>query len=102
HLLETATPSIYARILPFVRVVWDLGTAHWLLQAVHYTMTPDNRPLIGQLLIEGLWVNTGYSGHGIMLGPAGGRLLVDLLTGKADENPFAPGRAFERRRPPPL
>jgi len=47
-------------------------------------------------------VNTGYSGHGIMLGPAGGRLLVDLLTGKADENPFAPGRAFERRRPPTL
>jgi hypothetical protein len=37
-----------------------------------------------------------------MLGPAGSRLLVDLLTGKAGENPFAPGRAFEKREPPAL
>jgi glycine/D-amino acid oxidase-like deaminating enzyme len=54
------------------------------------------------LSIEGLWVNTGYSGHGIMLGPAGSRLLVDLLTGNVESNPFGPGRAFERREPPTL
>jgi len=102
QLLDPSSPFSVARIVPFWRDVWDRGAAHWLLQAGQYTMTPDNRPLIGQLLIEGLWVNTGYSGHGIMLGPAGGRLLVDLLTGKADENPFAPGRAFAKRGRPTL
>jgi sarcosine oxidase subunit beta len=102
QLLDPSSPFSVARVAPFWRDVWERGAAPWLLQAGQYTMTPDHRPLIGQLLIEGLWVNTGYSGHGIMLGPAGSRLLVDLLSGKAGENPFAPGRAFERREPPTL
>ena len=102
QLLDPTSPFSVARVVPFWRAVWDRGAAPWLLQAGQYTMTPDHRPLIGPLWIEGLWVNTGYSGHGIMLGPAGSRLLVDLLTGKAESNPFAPGRAFERREPPTL
>lgn len=102
QLLDPTSPFSVARVVPFWRAVWDRGAAPWLLQAGQYTMTPDHRPLIGPLWIEGLWVNTGYSGHGIMLGPAGSRLLVDLLTGKAELNPFAPGRAFERREPPML
>jgi sarcosine oxidase subunit beta len=102
QLLDPISPFSVARVVPFWRTVWDRGAAPWLLQAGQYTMTPDHRPLIGPLWIEGLWVNTGYSGHGIMLGPAGSRLLVDLLTGKAESNPFAPGRAFERREPPTL
>jgi sarcosine oxidase subunit beta len=102
QLLDPTSPFSVARVVPFWREVWDRGAAPWLLQAGQYTMTPDHRPLIGALSIEGLWVNTGYSGHGIMLGPAGSRLLVDLLTGKAEWNPFSPGRAFERREPPTL
>jgi sarcosine oxidase subunit beta len=102
QLLDPTSPFSVARVVPFWREVWDRGAAPWLLQAGQYTMTPDHRPLIGPLSIEGLWVNTGYSGHGIMLGPAGSRLLVDLLSGKAESNPFSPGRAFERRRPPTL
>jgi sarcosine oxidase subunit beta len=102
QLLHPTSPFSVARVVPFWREVWDRGAAPWLLQAGQYTMTPDHRPLIGPLSIEGLWVNTGYSGHGIMLGPAGSRLLVDLLTGKAESNPFSPGRAFERREPPTL
>ena len=102
QLLDPTSPFSVARVVPFWRAVWDRGAAPWLLQAGQYTMTPDHRPLIGPLWIEGLWANTGYSGHGIMLGPAGSRLLVDLLTGKAESNPFAPGRAFERREPPML
>jgi sarcosine oxidase subunit beta len=102
QLLDPTSPFSVARVVPFWRAVWDRGAAPWLLQAGQYTMTPDHRPLIGPLWIEGLWVNTGYSGHGIMLGPAGSRLLVDLLTAKAESNPFAPGRAFERREPPTL
>jgi sarcosine oxidase subunit beta len=102
QLLDPTSPFSVARVVPFWREVWDRGAAPWLLQAGQYTMTPDHRPLIGPSSIEGLWVNTGYSGHGIMLGPAGSRLLVDLLTGKAESNPFSPGRAFERREPPTL
>jgi sarcosine oxidase subunit beta len=102
QLLDPTSPFSVARVVPFWREVWDRGAVPWLLQAGQYTMTPDHRPLIGPLSIEGLWVNTGYSGHGIMLGPAGSRLLVNLLTGKAESNPFSPGRAFERREPPTL
>jgi sarcosine oxidase subunit beta len=102
QLLDPTSPFSVARVVPFWREVWDRGAVPWLLQAGQYTMTPDHRPLIGPLSIEGLWVNTGYSGHGIMLGPAGSRLLVDLLTGKAESNPFSPGRTFERREPPTL
>ena len=102
QLLDPTSPFSVARVVPFWREVWDRGAAPWLLQAGQYTMTPDHRPLIGPLSIEGLWVNTGYSGHGIMLGPAGSRLLVDLLTGKAESNPFAPDRMFEEREPPRL
>lgn len=102
QLLDPTSPFSVARVVPFWREVWDRGAAPWLLQAGQYTMTPDHRPLIGTTSIEGLWVNTGYSGHGIMLGPAGSRVLVDLLTGKAESNPFPPSRAFERREPPTL
>jgi len=49
--------------------------------------------------VEGLYVNTGYSGHGIMGSPAGSRILVDVLTGRlrADENPFRVDRQFVER-----
>ena len=52
---------------------------------------------------RGLFVNTGYSGHGIMLGPAGSRLLADLLAGDLGpaDNVSGPtgGRARVRRKP---
>jgi sarcosine oxidase subunit beta len=101
-LLDPSSRFSVARVVPFWRDVWDRGSVHWLLQAGQYAVTPDHRPLIGPTKVEGLWVNTGYSGHGIMLGPAGSRHLVDLIAGKAESNPFAPGRAFEKREPPAL
>jgi sarcosine oxidase subunit beta len=93
-----------ARVVPFWRDVWERGDAHWLLQAGQYTVTPDHRPLIGPGGPRGLFVNTGYSGHGIMLGPAGGALLAELLTGTRPEadNPFAVGRTFAERSQPTL
>ena len=102
RLLDPSSPLSVARVTPFWRDVWLRGAVQWLLQAGQYSVTPDHRPLIGPTEIEGLWVNTGHGGHGIMLGPAGSRLLVDLLTGKAEENPFAVDRTFEEREPPTL
>jgi len=62
-------------------------------------MTPDHRPLLGPTAIEGLYVNTGYSGHGIMGAPAGSRHLVDVVTKRVadDHNVFRIDRSFEPR-----
>ena len=98
RLLDPASPTAAARISPFWERVWTRGSAHWLIQAGQYTMTPDHRPLIGESEVGGLWVNTGYSGHGIMGSPAGSRILIDCITGATgDGNPFRLDRRFERR-----
>jgi sarcosine oxidase subunit beta len=104
RLLDPASPVSLARVTPFWGQVWENGAAHWMMQAGQYTVTPDHRPLIDQTPIEGLFVNTGYSGHGIMGGPAGSRLLADLLTGKRslERNPFRLGRAFAHGERPLL
>jgi D-hydroxyproline dehydrogenase subunit beta len=102
-LLDPSSPSAVARVVPFWRDVWERGSDHWLLQAGQYTVTPDYRPLIGATPIEGLFVNTGYSGHGIMLSPAGGRLLADAVAGGASAaNPFRADRPMEAHAPPTL
>jgi sarcosine oxidase subunit beta len=104
RLLDPAEPASLARVVPLWREVWDRGDAHWLLQAGQYTVTPDHRPLIGPAGPAGLHVNTGYSGHGIMLGPAGSELLAGLLTGgrPLGDNPFAVDRTFAPRVRPTL
>ncbi|MGR3623455.1 NAD(P)/FAD-dependent oxidoreductase [Pseudophaeobacter sp.] len=45
-------------------------------------VTPDGVPVISQVDdLPGLFVSTGYSGHGFGIGPAAGRLTADLVTG---------------------
>ncbi|OIQ45808.1 MAG: D-amino-acid oxidase [Roseobacter sp. MedPE-SW] len=45
-------------------------------------VTPDAVPVISQVDdLPGLFVSTGYSGHGFGIGPAAGRLTADLVTG---------------------
>jgi sarcosine oxidase, subunit beta len=97
QLLDPASPVSASRVTPFWREVWAAWSAPWMLQAGHYTMTPDHRPLIGPTQVEGLLVNTGYSGRGVMASPAGSRRLVDLLTGKLapTTNPLRPDRRFD-------
>ncbi len=102
QLLDPSSPVALARVVPFWRDVWERGADHWMLQAGQYTVTPDFRPIIGWTSIEGLWVNTGYSGHGIMLGAAGSRILVDAMTRPSEPNPFRPDRAFEVTHQPTL
>jgi len=104
QVLRPSSPASVARIVPFWRDVWEDGAAPWMVQAGQYTVTPDHRPLIGPTGIDGLYVNTGYSGHGIMLSAAGGRAMVDVLRGATPtaENPFAVDRAFSEAPPPTL
>lgn len=52
---------------------------------------PDVIPVIDRAPIPGLTIATGLSGHGFGIGPAFGRILADLMTGKApghDLHPF--------------
>ena len=52
---------------------------------------PDVIPVIDQSPLPGLTIATGLSGHGFGIGPAFGRILADLMTGKPpghDLHPF--------------
>ena len=83
------------RLSPFFGEVGaNPGSADFQLHAGQYTITPDHKPLIGRQGPKGLWLNTGYSGHGIMGAPAGARLLSALMSGSVDraDNPFSPDR----------
>lgn len=85
------------RIAPFWHELWpSIDPSDLYLTAGQYTITPDHKPLIGPApSTDGLYLNTGYSGHGIMGAPSGARLLVDLLSGTdVAHNPFSPDRDF--------
>ena len=98
-VMEPNNPTSIARIVPFWNDVWTRGDLEWFLQSGQYTNTPDHRPLLGPLGIDGLFLNTGYSGHGIMGSPAGSRHLVDVMMGRIpnDANAFRVDREFEVR-----
>ena len=100
-LLDPSSEHALARVAPFWRDAWAGGASsvQWFLQAGQYEVTPDRRPYLGPVGPEGLHLNGGYSGHGIMAGAGGSRLVVDLLTGRADRasNPFRPDRTFAER-----
>lgn len=98
-LLNPASDHAVARISPFWRDVWQRNTCHWLLVAGQYSYTPDHRPLLGATPVDGLYLNCGYSGHGIMGSAGGSRLTVDVITGAvpSPQNPFRLDRPFAER-----
>ena len=62
-----------------------------------YAMTPDHNPLLGEHpAAPGFFLANGFSGHGLMIAPAVGKVLSELLrTGRADTidiRCFAPNR----------
>ncbi len=100
ELLRPESPAAVARISPFWRSVWERrNTDPWFLAAGQYAYTPDHRPYLGPTRIEGLAVNCGYSGHGIMGSAGGSRLAVDMMLGrlKPEQNPFRLRRPLEPR-----
>lgn len=65
-----------------------------------YAMTPDHNPLLGEHpAAPGLVLANGYSGHGLMIAPAIGKVLSELIrlgrTETVDVGCFAPDR-FDR------
>jgi len=55
------------------------------------TATPDRDPLLGRLR-EGLFVATGWHGHGFMRAPALGERIADQIRGGDGIEPFDPQR----------
>ena len=56
-------------------------------------MSPDGNPIIGPAHgLGGFYLINGFSGHGFQHSPAAGRVLADLIVGRApglDVTPFA-------------
>jgi glycine/D-amino acid oxidase-like deaminating enzyme len=62
-----------------------------------YEMTPDHNPLLGEHeAVRGLFVAAGFSGHGLMMSPATGKVMSELIRlGRAetvDVSPLSPDR----------
>ncbi len=71
-------------------------------QAAWYTLTPDSQPLLGPVPeIDGLFVATGFSGHGFKLAPSIGEGMTQLLLGDRvtafDREFFSPQRFADER-----
>jgi sarcosine oxidase subunit beta len=65
-----------------------------------YAITPDWHPIIDEVPPgSGLYVCSGFSGHGFKLGPAVGQMMADLVTGESqpefDPHQFRFGRFAE-------
>lgn len=62
-------------------------------------VTPDAVPVISPIdQMPGLFLGTGFSGHGFGLGPGAGKLMADLVTGKTpvvDPTPFRYSRMID-------
>jgi len=99
RLIDPDSPVSICHVTPFWERAWTDGSLEWEIVAGQYTMTPDHRPLIGASGVEGLWLNCGYSGHGVMGSPAGSRLLIDIICGQesVEGNPLDPHREFVER-----
>ena len=92
-----AVRRMRARLPQQVPALADAGLAGaW---AGMIDVTPDAVPVLGASdAIPGLWIATGFSGHGFGIGPAVGRITADLVRGRPpghDLGRFRPGRFFD-------
>jgi glycine/D-amino acid oxidase-like deaminating enzyme len=67
-----------------------------------YTLTPDDQAIIGELPgVSGLYVVSGFSGHGFKLAPSIGEGVAQLVTGEPvsafDPEFFSPTRFANQR-----
>ncbi len=82
------------------RLLGDIGVGVMRVWSGHYNVTPDHSHIVGrdEEWPEGLYVSTGFSGHGLMMAPYAGELLARyVVEGKMprDLEPFQPTRFKE-------
>jgi glycine/D-amino acid oxidase-like deaminating enzyme len=96
--LDSMFPEIVLRglapILPRFREYLD-RLPRPMLDGGYYTRTPENRPLLGPLPVEGAYVLGGLSGFGIMAACGAGELLAAHIT-ESELPPYSP--AFNLKR----
>jgi sarcosine oxidase subunit beta len=63
-----------------------------------YDVTPDYNPIISAAPLDGLWLCTGFSGHGYKISPSTGELMADLITSGASRYPDVRHRDFRWER----
>ena len=99
-LLDPRSDHALARVAPFWKEAWEWPGLQWLIQAGQYDYTPDHRPLLGPSAFPGLYLNTGFSGHGVMTSAGAARRVVETITRriKPEENPFRPDRPMRERQ----
>jgi sarcosine oxidase subunit beta len=86
------------RLFPFWEEVAEILSKEDVKpSAGQYVYTPDEQPLIGPVPeVPGFYLNCGYWA-GVMLSPAAGKRVADLITGEMDPggNPLRPTRYQE-------
>lgn len=83
-----------ARMIPAMRAYFDTADA-LPVDGGYYCKTPDNRPLIGPLPIEGAYIAGALSGYGVMGSQAAGELVAGHVTGEALPD-YAKAFSFDR------
>jgi glycine/D-amino acid oxidase-like deaminating enzyme len=63
-----------------------------------YDVTPDYNPIISASPIEGLWLCTGFSGHGYKISPSVGDLMADLVVNGKSRHPDVDHHDFRLER----
>lgn len=84
--LSKMLPALQGYLNKLPRAVIDGG---------YYTRTPENRPLIGPLAIEGAFACGSFSGYGLMAACGAGDLLASYLTQAklpSEASAFSPAR----------
>lgn len=83
-----------ARMIPGMRAYFDTSDA-LPVDGGYYCKTPDNRPLIGPLPVEGAYIAGALSGYGVMGSQAAGELVAAHVTG-ASLPDYAQSFSFNR------
>jgi glycine/D-amino acid oxidase-like deaminating enzyme len=63
-----------------------------------YDVTPDFNPILSATPHAGLFLATGFSGHGYKISPAVGELMADLVCDGMSRNPAIPAQDFRLGR----
>nr|WP_317173990.1 FAD-dependent oxidoreductase [Mucilaginibacter glaciei] len=85
----------FADLEKYVRKNYDVSSVKYQWSSQYYVPV-DGFPYIGQMpeASNGIYCATGYNGNGMMLGSIAGKILSDLVQGKASkyEKVFSPSR----------
>ena len=94
---EPITRYTDAGLREFTKVFPHLAHARIAQRWAGYMdVTPDAIPVIsGVDTVPGLFIGTGFSGHGFGIGPAAGKLMADLVT---NDTPLVDPHAFRLNR----